>query len=60
MKKRLHVILAVIGVLGVAAMLVSLVLGIWTGDDRWLHTAVVALMLGFIGISTSFYPGWND
>lgn len=60
MKKLLRGTAGTLGIIGIIAMLTSFILGIWSDDDRWIHTAIVALMLGFAGVATAFYLGWDD
>lgn len=60
MKKLLRGAAVILGILGMIAMFTSFILGIWADDERWIHAAIVALMLGFAGVATAFYPGWDD
>lgn len=60
MKKAARIATGIIGLLAALATIAGFTAAIWTSDDRWELTAIVALFVAFFGIWTCIYPGWDD
>lgn len=60
MKRAARTTIGIIGLLAVLAMIAGFTAAIWTSDDRWALTALVALFVAFFGIAAFTYPGWDD
>lgn len=50
----------VLSVVGAVAALVTVLLGIWTGDDRWIQTAGASVMTAVIAAFLIFLLGSGE